>query len=94
MAYPSKRESLAKKVDTTAQEVERLGLTTATLILRMTRLEIDRTEPDKVETMTRNNLDSKPDQAAETVRFWLSVTVSRGMTPGWFDRIWRMFSQS
>ena len=60
MAYPSKRESLAKKVDTAAQEVERLGLPTATLTLRMTRLEIDRTEPDKVEIMARNNLRSKP----------------------------------
>ena len=59
MAYPCKRESLAKKVDTAAREAERLGLTTATLILRMTRLEIDRTEPDKVETMPRNNLYSK-----------------------------------
>ena len=46
-----KREGLAKKVDTAAQEAERLGLTTATLILRMTRLEIDRTEPEQVETM-------------------------------------------
>ncbi len=60
MAYPGKREGLAKKVDTAAQEAERLGLTTATLILRMTRLEIDRTEPEQVETMPRNNLSSKP----------------------------------
>jgi hypothetical protein len=51
---------LAQKVDTAAQEAERLGLTTATLILRMARLEIDRAEPEKVETMPRNNLRSKP----------------------------------
>ena len=60
MAYPGKREGLAQKVDTAAQEAERLGLTTATLILRMARLEIDRAEPEKVETMPRNNLRSKP----------------------------------
>ena len=60
MAYPGKREGLAQKVDTAAQEAERHGLTTATLILRMARLEIDRTKPDKVETMPRNNLCSKP----------------------------------
>ena len=55
-----KREGLANKVDTATREAERLGLTTATLILRMTRLEIDRTEPERVETMPRNNLSSKP----------------------------------
>ncbi len=44
MAYPGKRDGLAKKVETAAQEAERLGLTTATLILRMARLEIDRAE--------------------------------------------------
>ena len=60
MADPGKRKSLAQKVDIAAQEAERLGLTTATMILRMTRLEIDRTEPDKVETMPTNNLCSKP----------------------------------
>jgi len=60
MAYPGKREGLAQKVDTAAQEAERLGLTTATMILRMARLEIDRTKPDKVETMPRNNRCSKP----------------------------------
>ena len=60
MANPGKRERLAKEVDAAAQEAERLGLTTATLILRMTRLKIDRTEPDEVETMPRNNLHSKP----------------------------------
>ena len=59
MAYPGKREGLAQKVDTAAQEAERLGLTTATLILRMARLEIDRAEAEKVATMTRNNLNSK-----------------------------------
>jgi len=69
---------LAREVDAAAHEAERLGLTTATLILRMTGLEIDRTEPDKVETMPRNNQYSKPNQTAETVRFWLSGTVSRG----------------
>jgi hypothetical protein len=51
---------LAQKVDTAAQEAERLGLTTATLILRMARLEIDRAEPEKVENMPKNNLRSKP----------------------------------
>jgi hypothetical protein len=60
MAYPGKREGLAQKVATVAQEAERLGLTTATLILRMARLEIDRAEPDEVEIMPRNNLRSKP----------------------------------
>jgi len=60
MAYPGKREGLAQKVDTAAQEAERLDLTTATMILRMARLEIDRTKLDKVETMPRNNRCSKP----------------------------------
>ena len=60
MAYPGKREGLVQKVDTAAQEAERLGLTTATLILRMARLEIDRAEAEKVATMPRNNLNSKP----------------------------------
>ena len=58
MAYPGIREGLAQKVDTAAQEAERLGLTTATLILRMARLEIDRAELDEVESMPRNNLRS------------------------------------
>ena len=60
MAYPAKREGLALKVDTAAQEAERLGLTTATLILRMARLEIERAEPEEVESMPGNNLRSKP----------------------------------
>ncbi|MCA6121940.1 hypothetical protein J6500_08520 [Bradyrhizobium sp. WSM 1704] len=60
MAYPGKREGLAQKVENAAQEAERLGLTTATLILRMARLEIDRAEPEEVEAMPRNNLRSKP----------------------------------
>ena len=60
MAYPGIREGLAQKVDTAAQEAERLGLTTATLILRMARLEIDRAELDEVESMPRNNLRRKP----------------------------------
>jgi hypothetical protein len=60
MAYPDKREGLAKKVDIAAQEAERLGLTTATLILRMARLEIDRAETEKAEAVPRNNLRSKP----------------------------------
>jgi hypothetical protein len=51
---------LAQKVDTAAQEDERLGLTTATLILRMARLEIDRAEPGEVESTPTNNLRSKP----------------------------------
>jgi hypothetical protein len=60
MALLSKREGLARKVDTAAIEAESLGLTTATLILRMARLEIDRAEPDEVEIMTGNNSSSKP----------------------------------
>ena len=60
MGILSKREGLARKVDTAAIEAESLGLTTATLILRMARLEIDRAEPDEVESMTRNNPISKP----------------------------------
>jgi hypothetical protein len=60
MAYPGKREGLAKKVDNAAQEAERLGLTTATLILRMARLEIDRAKPDEAESLPRNTLRSKP----------------------------------
>ena len=60
MAYPGKREGLAQKVDIAAQEAERLGLTTATLILRMARLEIDRAKTDKVENITGNNLRNKP----------------------------------
>ena len=60
MAYSGKREGLAQKVDTAAQEAERLGLTTATLILRMARLEIDRAEPEQVATMPKSNLRSKP----------------------------------
>ena len=60
MAVLSKREGLARKVDTAAIEAESLGLTTATLILRMARLEIDRAEPDEVESMPANNSCSKP----------------------------------
>jgi hypothetical protein len=60
MAMFSKREGLARKVDTAAIEAESLGLTTATLILRMARLEIERAEPDEVESMPRNNPSSKP----------------------------------
>ncbi|MGA7809683.1 hypothetical protein [Bradyrhizobium sp.] len=60
MAFVSKREGLARKIDTAAIEAESLGLTTATLILRMARLEIDRAEPDEVESMPRNNCRSKP----------------------------------
>lgn len=53
MAYPGKREGFAQKVDLAAQEAERLGLTTATLILRMAGLEIDRATSEEVETMPR-----------------------------------------
>ena len=60
MAFLSRRESLARKVDGIALEAESLGLTTATLILRMARLEIDRAERDEVESMPRNNPPSKP----------------------------------
>ena len=65
MAYPGKREGLAQKVDTAAQEAERLGLTTATLILRMARLEIDRAEPEEVETYAKKQ---PAQQAKLTVR--------------------------
>ena len=60
MAFLSKREGLAQKIDTAAIEAERLGLTTATLILRMARLGIDRAEPKEVESMARNNSVGKP----------------------------------
>ncbi|MGY3616637.1 hypothetical protein [Bradyrhizobium sp. USDA 10063] len=60
MAYPGKRDGLAKKVETAAQEAERLGLTTATLILRMARLEIDRAEHKEADEVANNNLRSKP----------------------------------
>jgi hypothetical protein len=60
MTFPDKREGLAQKVDTAAREAERLGLTTATLILRMARLEIDRAESEEVESMPRNNPRGKP----------------------------------
>ncbi|WP_316238941.1 hypothetical protein [Bradyrhizobium sp. SZCCHNR1015] len=60
MPVLSKREGLARKVDTAAIEAESLGLTTATLILRMARLEIDRAEPEEVESMPANNSRSKP----------------------------------
>jgi len=60
MSVLSKREGLARKVDTAAIEAESLGLTTATLILRMARLEIDRAELDEVEIMPGNNPSDKP----------------------------------
>jgi len=60
MAFLSRRESLARKVDSVALEAESLGLTTATLILRMARLEIDRAEPEEVVSMPKNNHLSKP----------------------------------
>jgi hypothetical protein len=60
MTYPGTREGLAQKVDTVAKEAERLGLTTATLILRMAPLEIDRAGPGEVESMPRNNPRGKP----------------------------------
>ena len=60
MAFLNRRESLARKVDSVALEAESLGLTTATLILRMARLEIDRAEPDEVASMPKNNPNSKP----------------------------------
>jgi hypothetical protein len=59
VAFLSKREDLARKVDAAAVEAQRLGPTTATLILRMAHLEIDRTEPDEVENMPRNNWRGK-----------------------------------
>ena len=60
MAFLSKREGLARKVDTAAIEAESLGLTTATLILRMARLEIDRAEPELDARRPRPATHSKP----------------------------------
>src|SRR6188768_2332524 len=48
MTFPGKREGLARKVDMAAQEAERLGLTTATLILRMARLELTGPNPTQL----------------------------------------------
>jgi len=59
MADPAKREGLAQKVDIAAQEAERLGLATATLILRMARLEIDRVKAGQIETTTENDFSGK-----------------------------------
>jgi len=59
MADPAKREGLAQKVDIAAQEAERLGLATATLILRMARLEIDRVKARQIETTTENDFSGK-----------------------------------
>lgn len=59
MAHPDKREALAQHVDIAAQEAERLGLTTATLILRMARLEIDRAETERAEWPPRKNSRGK-----------------------------------
>jgi hypothetical protein len=61
-----KREGLAQTVDTAVMEVGRFSLTTATLILRMARPEIDRAEPDEVESMPRNNSAGKPNYSSET----------------------------
>jgi hypothetical protein len=55
----NKREGLARKVDTAAIKAEVSGQTTATLILRMARLEIDQAKPEAVEIMPRNNPYSK-----------------------------------
>jgi hypothetical protein len=46
MPMLGKREGLARKVDMAAIEAESLGLITATLILRLARLEIDRAGPN------------------------------------------------
>ena len=59
MADPAKREGLAQKVDIATQEAERLGLATATLILRMARLEIDRLKADQIETMPESDFSGK-----------------------------------
>jgi len=53
-------KALLTKVDTAAMEAERFGLTDGCLIFRMARLEIDQAEPDKVESMPRNNPAGKP----------------------------------
>ena len=47
------------------QRLSVLGLTTATLTLRMARLGDDRADPDKVESMPRNNSAGKASQHAE-----------------------------
>jgi hypothetical protein len=60
MGHPGKRDGLAKKVETAAREAERLGLTTATLILRMARLEIDRAEHKEADEIPNSSLRSKP----------------------------------
>jgi hypothetical protein len=49
----------------TAAAAGRLDLTTATPILRIARLEIDRAEPDEVETMPRNNPIGKPNRCTK-----------------------------
>ena len=59
MADPANREALAQKVDIAAQEAERLGLATATLILRMARLEIDQVKAGQIETTTENDFSGK-----------------------------------
>jgi hypothetical protein len=60
MAFPGKRQGLARKVDMAAKEAERLGLTTATFDTSKGTPGIDRAEPGEVESMQINNPDGKP----------------------------------
>jgi hypothetical protein len=60
MAFPSRPESLARKVHSVTLEAESLGLTTATLTLRTARFEIGCVEPEQVATMPKSNHNSKP----------------------------------
>jgi hypothetical protein len=67
MAFLGKLEGLAQKVDAAAREAERLGLTTATLILRMARLEIDRAETGEAGRIRPSGgLNSSTSVTAET----------------------------
>ena len=86
MTFPGKRKGLTRKVDTAAQEAERLGLT-ATLILRMAQLEIERAEPNEVESMARNNRRGKT--------YWPLQTATNDPTVPDLDRYGRqLFFQS
>jgi hypothetical protein len=60
IGMPGQRWKLGAKVDIAAIEAERLGFTTAILILRMARLAVDRAEPNAIASMPRNNPDGKP----------------------------------
>jgi hypothetical protein len=86
LAFLGKREGVAKKVDSAAVEAEGLGLTRATLIGRMARLEIDRAEPDKVESMPRNNSANKQNWPPRFAEF-STILSHRLRPPGMRDKI-------